>query len=261
MIDKYELLKHSNKFRDIRQLEKNYLLTLLLHEIYSVFAKELIFWGGTAIKLFHNLNRFSEDLDFSYTGLWEQEERHIFYEKMEICLDTLSAQYEVTRREHRGNKQNNETVGVNYEITVRGPLSTRLGHLENIKIDIGTRKDSILSPELKYLSPVYADITTFSVPVMNIEEILSEKIASVLERERMRDVYDLYYLLAIRGIRYDRDLVLRKMNLRNEVFDGDKLSHKLEMLSKKRWKSELDYLVSNLPSSTEVSSNLSKILC
>ena len=66
MIDESLLLEQSNKFQDIRQLEKDYLLTLFLYEIYNEFNNDLIFKGGTSLKYFYNLNRFSEDLDFSY---------------------------------------------------------------------------------------------------------------------------------------------------------------------------------------------------
>ena len=59
MIDEYGLMEFSDRFRDTRQLERDYLLNLLLHEIYSVFANELVFKGGTALKYFYSLNRFS----------------------------------------------------------------------------------------------------------------------------------------------------------------------------------------------------------
>jgi predicted nucleotidyltransferase component of viral defense system len=262
MIDEYELLKHSTDFRDIRQLEKDYLLVLLLREIYSVFSVELVFKGGTALKLFHSLNRFSEDLDFSYTGSWEPKERHSIYEKMNKCLDNLDRQYEIVKTEHRGNTVGNKTIGINYEISVRGPLNNRLGHLQNIDIDISTRRDVILEPDLRYISPVYADITTFSVPVMKIEEVLAEKILALLEREKMRDVYDLYYILSLRSVAYDREIARKKALLRDEIFDENVICHKLDAMNiKRKWKSELDYLVRDLPSNDEVFSYLKRELC
>ena len=69
MIDPGDLLKQSGRFRDARQLEKDYLLTLLLFEIYRVFDYKLIFKGGTSLKYFYNLNRFSgieENIDHIY---------------------------------------------------------------------------------------------------------------------------------------------------------------------------------------------------
>ena len=71
---------------------------LLLREIYSVFTSDLIFKGGTALKYFFNLNRFSEDLDFTFTGQNETSGRKYLNEKMGIALNHLSAQYQIVER-------------------------------------------------------------------------------------------------------------------------------------------------------------------
>lgn len=57
MIDEGILLEQSSKFKDLGQLEKDYLLTLLLYEIYTVFNNEMIFKGGTSLKYFYNLHQ------------------------------------------------------------------------------------------------------------------------------------------------------------------------------------------------------------
>ena len=75
--------------------------------------------------------------------------------------------------------------------------------MRSIKLDVSVRKDVLRNPDTKYLLPAYQDITTFTVPVMNIEKIIAEEIASVLERDRMRDIYDLYFLLALRRMKHD----------------------------------------------------------
>jgi predicted nucleotidyltransferase component of viral defense system len=35
------------------------------------FFKHAAFYGGTALRIFHELNRFSEDLDFSWDGKYQ----------------------------------------------------------------------------------------------------------------------------------------------------------------------------------------------
>ncbi len=237
----------------MRQLEKDYLLTLLLYEIYTVFNSELIFKGGTSLKYFYNLNRFSEDLDFSYTGINSPEGRRLITDNINKALDRLSLQYQVIHREHRGHKEKGMVTGVNFEIRIQGPLSKRLGQMQNIKIDVSVRKDVLRNPDTKYLLPAYQDITTFTVPVMNIEEIIAEKIASVLERDKMRDIYDLYFLLVIRGIKPDESMVKEKINRREEEFDSQMLHRKINgALNLMKWKSELSYLINPLPSNKMV---------
>ena len=90
--------------------------------------------------------------------------------------------------------------------------------MQNIKIDISLRDDLIRQPELRYLLPIYPDITTFSIPVMSLEEIVAEKIAAMIERNKMRDVYDVYFLVAIKNVQYNEKMVIEKMLRRGEVF-------------------------------------------
>ena len=136
-----------------------------------------------------------------------------------------------------------------------------MGQLQNIKVDISLRDDVIRKPELKYLLPVYPDIATFSLPVMNLEEILAEKIAAMIERDKMRDIYDIYYLLTIKNVKYDEELVREKMLRRGETFKKTDLSKKLEEVrNKMKWKSELSYIVNPLPDNLEVRSKLEEAL-
>jgi len=68
MIDKETLIRVS-KFTGMKpfQQEKNYIQLLILKSVYSICSRELVFKGGTALTFFYNLNRFSEDLDFTLT--------------------------------------------------------------------------------------------------------------------------------------------------------------------------------------------------
>ena len=109
--------------------------------------------------------------------------------------------------------------------------------------------------------PIYPDITTFSIPVMSLEEILAEKIAAMIERNKMRDVYDVYFLVAIKNVQYNEKMVIEKMLRRGEVFQKIDLIKKLgEVQNKMKWKSELAYIVNPLPDNLEVISMLEKIL-
>ena len=133
--------------------------------------------------------------------------------------------------------------------------------MQNIKIDISLRDDLIRQPELRYLLPIYPDITTFSIPVMSLEEIVAEKIAAMIERNKMRDVYDVYFLVAIKNVQYNEKMVIEKMLRRCEVFQKIDLIKKLgEVQNKMKWKSELAYIVNPLPDNLEVISMLEKIL-
>jgi predicted nucleotidyltransferase component of viral defense system len=248
VIDEGVLLEQSHRFRDLRQLEKDYLLTLLLYEIYTVFNDDLVFKGGTSLKYFYNLNRFSEDLDFSFTGTNNTEGRSTLYKNLNTVLGRINLQYPVVGSQHRGNKENGIVTGINYEVRIQGPLFNRLQQVQNINLDISVRQDVLEKFDLKYLIPAYQDIPTFSVPVMNAGEIVAEKTAAIIERDKMRDIYDLYFLLVLRGMKFNIQIVREKMKKRHETFDIEIFTIKLKKaLNLMNWKSELSYLINPLP--------------
>ena len=125
--------------------------------------------------------------------------------------------------------------------------------MENIDIDISLRNDIIFNPGIKYLMPAYIDIPVFPVPVMNINEILAEKVVSIIERDKMRDIYDLYFLFKFRKIKADMAVINRKMELRHGVFNKSEFLLKLDAaLELRKWASELSYLIRPLPDNKEV---------
>lgn len=256
-MDEFSLIEFSGKFRDLRQLERDYILVCLLNEIYLHFDNRLIFKGGTALKYFYNLNRFSEDLDFSYT---DTNDVSLIISKIKKVFDNFNKQYPIIEIENRTRKEKGKVVGINYILRIRGPLNNKLNHLQNINIDISVRNDVIKKPELKYFSPIYSDIPVFSVPLMEIHEIMAEKVSAISERTKMRDIYDLYFLIFIKNISYNEKLTVEKMQKRELVFKREKILEKLKNAENKMvWKSELSYLIDNLPDNLEVVSRLSKL--
>ena len=91
--------------------------------------------------------------------------------------------------------------------------------------------------------------------------MLVEKIATTIERTKMRDIYDIYYLLAIKNLKYDEKSVKEKMLRRGEVFAKTDIAGRLdEACSKMKWKSEPAYIVNPLPDNMEVVSKLEEAL-
>ena len=258
MIDRGQLISLAGSSKNYRQLEKEYLLTLLLYTLYSRVGGDLVFKGGTALKMFYNLNRFSEDLDFSYVypSSSKDKSREIMSVFSEV-LKEVNTQYGVLKSEVRTTKGVDKFIGVNYEIRVKGPLfDDRNKQLQNINIDFSLRDDMLLKAERKYIAPIYPDIPTFSLYVMSLDEILSEKFSAILERNKMRDVYDAYFILRHKEMNYNEDLVTKKMGMRNESFDRSLLIKKLQSIKESEWKSEMSYLVSDLPDYLQVTKYL-----
>jgi len=153
--------------------EKDYFLALVCKIIYnSTLKNKLIFKGGTAI--YHTYLpqlRFSEDLDFSsnQAEINPQEIRSIFNDHnfLSIKKEYLSqATYKIER------------------LLYTGPLAQP----NSLKIEIDFLQNVILPP-IKIAYRNFYNIDT-KIMVMDIREIVAEKIRAMNDRIRYRDFYD-----------------------------------------------------------------------
>ena len=153
--------------------EKDYFLALVCKIIYnSKLRNQIIFKGGTAI--YHTYLpqlRFSEDLDFSsnQTKINTDEVKSIFnsYYFLEIKKDYLSnATYKIER------------------LLYTGPLTQP----NSLKVEIDFLQNVILPPIKMDYHNKYGIKT--KIMVMDIREIVAEKIRAMNDRVRYRDFYD-----------------------------------------------------------------------
>lgn len=152
--------------------EKDYFLALVMQVISISPQNKLIFKGGTAIyHTYLSQLRFSEDLDFSsnQTDINSQEIKSIFtdYNFLNIKKEYLSkATYKIEKLQYTG------------------PLSQP----NSLKVEIDFLQNVVLPPQkIKYRNVWGLD---FQVNVMDIREIVAEKIRAINDRVRYRDFYD-----------------------------------------------------------------------
>lgn len=255
MIDENNLLSFSHYFSDVRQLEKDYLINLMLKVIsINKVSEELVFKGGTALYLFYGLDRFSEDLDFTYTGKTSIDKMIDLY--LNPIIKDFNLNYRI--RKNKGNiiirNEGKEISGVRSELFIEGPLFSRTGVGHKIKIDISARNDIIIKPKAEKLASKYADVGTTLIYVMNIKEMLVEKFCALTERAKARDLYDIYFLMKYKNIKLDEKMLIEKLNKRNETFNKKILLASINKINAKTWKEELSYLIKNLPDLKNVKS-------
>ena len=237
MIAKEELTTIAHmKGLHTKNAEKDYLLELTLHS-FSKFGNILAFKGGTALYKFYNLNRFSEDLDFTLNT------RRINLEKMmqQLLSNTSMIGIRGSIEEQRHYK--NE---INVRTTFCGPLyDGSKTSMTRITINISVRERPQYVTKAFFV-PTYQEIPSFTVHVLDAREILAEKIRAIMTREKPRDVYDFWFLLQ-RGIAIDDELVKKKLKICHISFQKQKL---LEHIERKRgaWKQDLQgLLIGSLP--------------
>ena len=156
------------------QEEKTYIQNLILRSIYLRVTKDLVFKGGTALYLFHGLNRFSEDLDFTLVGPTKVDE--VMNETLKD-LQIIGARGMYKPLSNTGNS-------LSFKFSCEGPLYTTEVSRVTVKVEISTREETLLEPDLLALDPVYPDILPYACTVMNRREIQSEKVRAILTRNK-----------------------------------------------------------------------------
>jgi len=220
---------------------------LFLFFLSTHTSNELVFKGGTALQKCYGLNRFSEDLDFTVN-------KKINLEKP---LNKIKENFDVfgfpATLKHVKSK-----LTKNYKLKIKGPLyngSERT--ISSLRIEISLRKDLILKPEVKEIIPAYHDIQPYTVFVMNINEILAEKVRSIMQREKARDVYDLWFLLNKKA-KPNIGLIQRKLQIFNLNFDRKIFFTKIHNI-KKLWERELNLYVTSLPKFDNVEKDIKRM--
>jgi len=252
MIDENTLESFANLFKDNRQLEKDYLLNLMLKVIsLNKISQSLELKGGTALYLFHGLDRFSEDLDFSYIG--KKKEFADLDSLLQPVMHDFGLSYRISKS--KGNvviRDEKGIAGIRSEFFVEGPLFGKTGRRHKIKLDISTRNDLLMEPEQATLVSKYSDIGAIILYKMPVQEMLAEKLCSIAERSKARDLYDVYFLLKYKGLKYEESIVAKKFEKGGEAFTTEHLLSAIDKVSVNLWKEELQYIVPRLPDLGEV---------
>ncbi len=222
-----ELLKDLGKKQGLKNkehIEKSWMQDHLLYYL-SKKKDNLVFKGGTALYKFYSLPRFSEDLDFSTKNLVDQDLIEEFC-KTHRCTFNY-------KKVHDSNL---------YKLKLQGVLTKA----NTLRVDINVTT-SIYTSEIKtYISP-YPDIPPFLVKTMSLKEILAEKIHSVLNRTKARDLYDIFFILRIIDItKENKELIIKKLHDREIMIQEKDL---LEQLTKRTkalsnlWTEELKHFI------------------
>lgn len=204
-------------------IQQDYLLTWILIGIsrQEELRKSLIFKGGTALKkCYFGDYRFSEDLDFSSIPPCPQGDP---LEKtlMHICDDLQNTldKYAPISLEFQRYQEKHPHPFNQEAFVVRAQFPWQRMPLTKVMIEISHEEQLVLPPLEKPIIHSYEEEPHNSLLVYPLEEIISEKLRAILQntkkiheqgwgRSRVRDYYDLYYILT----QFSSDISWRKIN-------------------------------------------------
>ena len=222
-----------------RSLLREYLQYKILEIIYtSDFAGELVFLGGTALRIIYNNQRFSEDLDFDNQSLSQEE----FVELSNLVKKGL---------EMRGFTVEIKNVfkeAFRCYIKFPGLLHTQgLSPYEKEKIVIQidtTPQDFDFDPEVRTLDKFDVYLKILVTPT---DIILAQKIYTIFNRQKMkgRDFFDVDFLISNQCVEPNFAYLEQKLNIKNEAELKSRLKNKLREVDFEKLSFEVERFLFN----------------
>jgi len=259
MLSRAELQRLANREKvALGILEKDYVLTELLKALSQLpdLNETLIFKGGTALRKVYFLNwRYSEDLDFTV--------RHdIAKEELRRTLEIWYRQTEQASQIRLTTKMLHKPNGY---ARVRTQFVGPLAYPGMIYMDLTFDEPLCLEPQYrKVLTGPFPDEQR-KMLVYPLEELLAEKMRSLLERGKSRDYYDVWRLLKEHSSQLNFELlglVLAKKLAHKGLYPST-MSDFLPADSRglqRYWESDLRQQVNSLPPLEEVLGELQNML-
>lgn len=184
------------------------------------FFKIAAFYGGTCLRMFHGLNRFSEDMDFSLLKKDPDFKLETYFPAIIEECKMLGREVVITKKDkHNFNKVESAFLKDNTEVY---NLSFRTEKSMKIKIEVDTMPPLNFNTEQRLLLLPH----TFSTRCFSLPDLYAGKMHAMLFRQwknriKGRDWYDFEWY-----VRYRIPLDFKHLQIRAKEFNGITLSRK-----------------------------------
>jgi len=231
-----------------QQIEKDYILSWILNGIsqHEQLSKAIVFKGGTVLKkIYFEDYRFSEDLDFTLLNNKITNEQIFtwFIELFKYVKEDANIPLAIIENNEH------EDGGINFYISYTGPLGGQ-GSNKKVKVDISRSEQLEYTPVMKDVIIGYSDIEEHQLLCYPLEEVLVEKMRTVMQRMQARDFYDIWFLLEQHGMdlafqikEFEKKCTSKNLN---HLDFPKKLSERLPQY-KGRWVKSMNEQIKDLP--------------
>lgn len=186
--DTIQKLAVQHQTSDFPNIIREYFQHLFLSELYKLpGAENLLFKGGTALRIIYNSPRFSEDLDFSIFDVVPREQMNFIeniFTKILVEIEKIGIKVEL------GSKTGPTGEGYYGDATFKiydyPPAK--------VSINISSRNGQDIKGEVDSIASDF--VSTYNVLHLPQEKIVEEKVFdALLKRDKARDFYDLYFIM------------------------------------------------------------------
>lgn len=246
MISKYEIKNTNDEINALKEIIQEIVLLGLSR---SDFFEQASFYGGTALRIFYNLDRFSEDLDFALLNPNKNFDLSKYFDFIQSELNTYDINLEIKTKvkSEESNITSAYLKGNTLELILKF-FPNEMNHkydsiLKDIKIkfeiDINPPKGATYEDKYKLLP------TPHNVKLYDKESLFAGKIHAILCREwktrtKGRDLYDYIFFLA-NNTKVNLELLKNKLIDSNYIKEEDSLDiDKVKQLLINKF-NEIDY--------------------
>ena len=153
------------------QLRENTIIEIVQATAKSEAGAQIAFKGGTALKLFYNLPRFSEDIDYDWVHCRSKD--NLIKQLSEVCR---RKRWEITDEAVK-----HHTILL--ELRFKG-----IDRNFRIKIEVSTRKKSV--------ETTLMNLRGVPIQVLEPTILVTEKLFTFLDRHAGRDAFDAWYIIS-----------------------------------------------------------------
>jgi predicted nucleotidyltransferase component of viral defense system len=241
-----------------QQIEKDYILSWILYGIakHENLSKTIVFKGGTLLKkVYFEDYRFSEDLDFTLLHSSSNSEMQINEHILSWFIDSFAfIQEEANIPLSILDNATYEDRDIHFYIGYVGPLGGK-GYNKKVKVDISCGEQLVFEQRIKHVIIDYSDLPEYKVLCYSLEEVLIEKMRTVMQRMQARDFYDIWYLLTQNEMNIEFYIKEFEAKCKSKFLIHSDFPHVLNKRLpqyKARWKSSLSQQIKDLPDFEQV---------
>jgi predicted nucleotidyltransferase component of viral defense system len=195
--------------RDANLIERDFALMTIAAGLVAEYGDALCFKGGFVLRHVHGYERFSKDIDATRVN---PPKNKLDATEVSDAISRAGMRNLMTLRP--GTPRTDSGRSLDFDrVRYAGPLGSGL-----VSVEVSYREDVVLVPDMVEVGDPYYE--PFRVPVMQLNEIVAEKLRALAQRDRPTDLSDLAMILSASTVddAQVRELVAVKFEL---VKQGD----------------------------------------
>ena len=212
-------LSKEYKTTDYPNVVREYFQHLFMSYLYNKTdeGRNLLFKGGTALRIIYQSPRFSEDLDFSIFNVLPHETSKTSEDLFLAVLDKMSAiGIEVNLSPKTGGTIGGYRGEATFKMHDYPPLV--------ISIDVSERNGRETESEIETITGGF--VSTYNLYHLSQDLLVAEKIEALASRATARDFYDVYFMMRRNLLNHEHK---ERLNSLRELIINTDINFKAEL--------------------------------